>query len=424
MHPLWNLIRMSALWNLIGMLRLVGSLWSRIVSLWHVGMRRQMSLSHQPLNLLLTPPFELQILLMRVLLLIIHCIPSLIPPELLPTRLIQKFSITDEFILVDVRLLEHVLSHPLHLLSALLHVILRRSRLINLVQLLHEQRLHLQLIPHTVSVQIVHHEEGLRIEILSLHVILFLPNLLQLRLSTRMMHLVMLIMLLLHLLEILLILLPMILIHRLHAFLLLELLLHFVPFKLVPSQFIRFRQVISRLVDQLLEILHLKSVLIRVIEMLRDLQVFPINIICHFKLLNRQLTQSLEFCSFDFIKFRANAMIHIFQLVSDLSTLNVHFVNTVEFLPEVRIALQGAHHLLQVVLIFEDILNIGSRVIWIVLLLVAGLLHFWRLLLLLLSLLIGRHRKPRSAPNHHGDNHRKNPPLHHSHGSSASLSSV
>lgn len=135
-------------------------------------------------------------------------IPFRILLKFVSLRLLDKLLEAYQPVLVRVRLLEHVLAHPFHLFRALLHVVLGRTGLVHLVQLVNEQHLHLVLIPHVVAVEIVQHEERFRIKVLPVHVILLLPDLLQLRLVSRMVDLFVLVVLFLLLLQLLLVRLP------------------------------------------------------------------------------------------------------------------------------------------------------------------------------------------------------------------------
>ena len=181
MHLLLVGIVTSSVGNLVRVLLVHGLAWSRMVAPRHVGMGWQETLCDQPLNLLLSLPLVLQVLIVRVLGHVVDCVPLLVLLELGSFCLLDEFLVADQVVLVRVGLLEYVLPHTLHLLRPLSHVVLGHPRLIDLVQFSSEQRLYLQLIPDAVSVQVVHHEEGLGVKVLALHVVLFLPNLLQLR---------------------------------------------------------------------------------------------------------------------------------------------------------------------------------------------------------------------------------------------------
>lgn len=201
----------SVLRDGVGM-NLVLTIWSRIISLWHIRMRRKLSLGNQSLDLLLVASFVFQIFLVRKLRLMIHGIPLWIFLELFPLSLLQEFIITDQPILVCIGFLEHVLPHPLHLLGPFLHIIFRNPSLVHLVQLVNEQHFYLILVPKSISINIVQHKERLRIKVLSIHMVLLLPYFLQLGLIPRMMNLLVLVMLLLLLLQLLFVLLPMFLV--------------------------------------------------------------------------------------------------------------------------------------------------------------------------------------------------------------------
>lgn len=341
--------------NLVGVLLVHGLARTRVIPARHVGMRRQQALGNQSLDLLLALALIVQILLVRVLGRLVHRVPLLVLLELGALRLVDELLVADQVVLVRVRLLEHVLAHPLHLLGPFAHIVLGNARLvdlnegknvmnwdengeckeklakgnykfdqvcfglivkinfcqfvfslikfiiliiIHLIQFSGKQRLHLQLVPHTVAVQVVHQEEGLGVELLTVHVVLLLPHLLQLRLVPwRVQRVVLVVLLLLHL-QLVLVLLLVRLVHRLHLLVLLELLLHLVPLELVPPQLVRLGQLVARLVDQLAQVLLLERVRILVVHVLRDLHVIAVDLVGQLELLDGQVTQPFQLPSF------------------------------------------------------------------------------------------------------------------------------
>ena len=100
---------------------------------------------HHPLYLLLPLLFKvLELLLRELVALLVKCLPGLVLIVLLPLGLGQELLVADHSILVGVRLLKHVLPHPLHLLLPLPHVVLGRVLVVDFVQFLFEERLHLK----------------------------------------------------------------------------------------------------------------------------------------------------------------------------------------------------------------------------------------------------------------------------------------
>ncbi len=180
--------------------------------------------------------------------------------ELVALRLGQELLVGDEPVLVDVGLLEHVLAHPLHLLLSLPHVVLRSIWIVHLVQLLLEQHPDLVLVPVVVAVQVVHGEERLGVPLVGPHVILVLPDFFQLILGHWMMDFAVFFMLLFLLVEPVLLLLPFgLVVDVIQALLLLELLLHLVPFEVVSPLAIGLLQIFCRSLDQALEIVDFKG---------------------------------------------------------------------------------------------------------------------------------------------------------------------
>ena len=125
-----------------------------------------------------------------VVLVLVEGFPTGVVVELVPLALGQELFIRDHSVLVLVGFAQNVLPHPLHFLLPFLHVILLRVvRVVNLVQLLEEQRPQLVLVPVAVLVEVVHLEEYLGVPVLGRHVVGLLPNLFQLVLGHRMVHL-------------------------------------------------------------------------------------------------------------------------------------------------------------------------------------------------------------------------------------------
>lgn len=184
-----------------------------------------------------------------------------------------------------------------------------------------KERLHLQLVPNAVPVQVVHHEEGLRVKVLAIHVVLLLPHLLQLCLVSGRVQWRVLVVLLLLRLQLRLVLLLVVLVHALELLVLLKLLLHLVPLELVPAQFVRLRELVAGLVDQLAEVLLLERVRVRVVQVLCDLHVAPVDVVGHLKLLDGQLPETLQLLAFKFVQAGAHVVRDVVQLLGDLAGL-------------------------------------------------------------------------------------------------------
>lgn len=118
--------------NLVGVLLVHGLARTRVIPARHVGMRRQQALGNQPLDLLLALALIVQVLLVRVLGRLVHRVPLLVLLELGALRLVDELLVADQVVLVRVRLLEHVLAHPLHLLGPFAHIVLGNARLVDL----------------------------------------------------------------------------------------------------------------------------------------------------------------------------------------------------------------------------------------------------------------------------------------------------
>lgn len=146
MIVLRNRIRVYLVWASVG---------SRIISLRHVWMRWKLSFCNQSLNLLLIASFILQVLFMRELRLMVDSVPFGVFLEFFTLGLLNKFLITDQSIFVGIGFLEHMLPHPFHLFSSLLHVVFGRSCLVHLIQLVDEKNLHLVFIPESISVDVM-----------------------------------------------------------------------------------------------------------------------------------------------------------------------------------------------------------------------------------------------------------------------------
>merc|ERR1719245_1218673 len=149
---------------------------------------RDESLSDHLLYLLLSFLLELLVFVLRVplIVLLVKRLPTGIVVVFFPLGLGQELVVRDEFVPVGVGLLEDMLAHALHLLDAHLHVIVLVVGIVHLIQLLLEENLDLILVPMAVPVEIVHGEERLGVPVLGPHVVLLLPNLLQLFLGHRM----------------------------------------------------------------------------------------------------------------------------------------------------------------------------------------------------------------------------------------------
>merc|ERR1719295_333826 len=107
-----------------------GSVGGGTISLWHLSLA----------------------LMLKLLELIVHCVPARVLLKLIPLGLCQKLVETYHVVFVRVALLENMLPHPLHFLLPLPHIILRGVGIIGLVQLFLEQHTNLILIPLTVAI--------------------------------------------------------------------------------------------------------------------------------------------------------------------------------------------------------------------------------------------------------------------------------
>jgi len=165
---------------------------------------RKLARLHHLFDLLLPVRLEAVELLVGIELLVVQAVPPRVLFKLLPLSLRQELFVRNHHVLVFVRLLEDMLPHPLHLLLALLHVVLWVVGVVGLVQLLLEQSLYLVFVPLAVTIQVVHCKEGLGIPILCVHVILVLPDLLELVFGHGVVHLLVHAVLGLHLLHLLL----------------------------------------------------------------------------------------------------------------------------------------------------------------------------------------------------------------------------
>ena len=133
--------------------------------------------------------------------LFVEPLPPVVLLEVVLLRLRYELVVIYEPVPVGVDLGENRLPHTLHILGSLAHVVLGRPRRVHLIELLDEQRLYLDLVPQAVRVQIVHHEEGFRVEVL-LHVVLLLPHLLELLLVAGLVQLVVLLVLVFYVLNV------------------------------------------------------------------------------------------------------------------------------------------------------------------------------------------------------------------------------
>lgn len=223
------------------------------------------------LVLLVCPQFFL-----RVDLLLVQALPAIVPLEVLPLRHVHELLVADHAVLVLVTLVNDVLSHALNLLLPLPGIVFLIVGVIDFLHLGSQDGFDLVLIQLAVPVQIVHGKEGVGIEILLVHVVLFLPSLLQLRLASRFVHGRVVLVLLLELLVVLLLLLPLLLRHVFQLVTVLQLLLHLVLLELLLSLLVQLLQVLGRRHNQLLQVINLEAVGILIVDMKGHLHLIPI----------------------------------------------------------------------------------------------------------------------------------------------------
>lgn len=142
-------------------------------------------------------------------------------------------------------------------------------------------------------------------------------------LVARVVQLLVVLMLFLLLLELGLKLLPRLLIHFLFLRLTLKLFLHFVLLELATSLAVRLGQVVGGLLNELSQIFDLEGMLVVVVQMLRHLQVLPVNIVGQLVCLIRQLPQALHFTALDLVQLGPHMVVHVVQLLCDLATLRI-----------------------------------------------------------------------------------------------------
>uniref|UniRef100_A0A6B0VBF0 Uncharacterized protein n=1 Tax=Ixodes ricinus TaxID=34613 RepID=A0A6B0VBF0_IXORI len=216
-------------------------------------------------------------LVLRVDLLLVQAhLPAIVPLEVLPLRHVHELLMADHAVLVLVTLVNDVLSHALNLLLPLPGIVFLIVGVIDFLHLGSQDGFDLVLIQLPVPVQIVHGKEGVGIEILLVHVVLFLPGLLQLRLAPRFVHGRVVLVLPLKLLVVLLLLLLLLLRHVLQLVPVLQLLLHLILLELLLALLVQLLQVLGRRHNQLLQIINLEAVGILIVDMKGHLHLIPI----------------------------------------------------------------------------------------------------------------------------------------------------
>uniref|UniRef100_A0A6B0V9T7 Uncharacterized protein n=1 Tax=Ixodes ricinus TaxID=34613 RepID=A0A6B0V9T7_IXORI len=223
------------------------------------------------LVLLVRPQFFL-----RVDLLLVQALPAIVPLEVLPLRHVHELLVADHAVLVLVTLVNDVLSHALNFLLPLPGIVFLIVGVIDFLHLGSQDGFDLVLIQLPVPVQIVHGKECVGIEILLVHVVLFLPGLLQLRLAPRFVHGWVVLVLPLELLVVLLLLLLLLLRHVLQLVPVLQLLLHLILLELLLALLVQLLQVLGRRHNQLLQIINLEAVGILIVDMKGHLHLIPI----------------------------------------------------------------------------------------------------------------------------------------------------
>uniref|UniRef100_A0A6B0VAE5 Putative secreted protein n=1 Tax=Ixodes ricinus TaxID=34613 RepID=A0A6B0VAE5_IXORI len=215
-------------------------------------------------------------LVLGVDLLLVQALPAIVPLEVLPLRHVHELLVADHAVLVLVTLVNDVLSHALNLLLPLPGIVFLIVGVIDFLHLGSQDGFDLVLIQLPVPVQIVHGKECVGIEILLVHVVLFLPGLLQLRLAPRFVHGRVVLVLPLKLLVVLLLLLLLLLRHVLQLVPVLQLLLHLILLELLLALLVQLLQVLGRRHNQLLQIINLEAVGILIVDMKGHLHLIPI----------------------------------------------------------------------------------------------------------------------------------------------------
>ena len=217
----------------------------------------------------------------------------------------------------------------------------------------------------------MHHEECLGIKVLRIHVILFLPHLLQLVLGHGMLQFIMLSVLGLQLLHLLLNNLPFLsIIDSIQSHLFLKLLLHLIFLEVLSPLLVLLLQVCSGLLDQLLQILHIKLGRLD-IKMLRYLEMLLVHSIAQFKLFLSQVSQPLQLLSLYLVQLSPHSMTEKLKLLSDGSISDLIRLGGLQLLPELWITLQDLHHLLQILVVLQ------TQVPLLRLILLRSLTHGW-----------------------------------------------
>ena len=295
----------------------------------------------------------LELLLSELVSLFVQGLPGRVLVVLLPLGLRKELIIADHPVLVGVRLFEHVLSHSLHLLLSLPHVVLRGVGVVHLVKLLLEQDPHLSLVPLAIAIEVMHHEECLGVKVLWIHVILILPNLFKLFFGHGMVNFLVLPVFSFKLFHFLLDNFSLrSVIDSIESHLLLKLLLHLIFLELLLPRLVLLLQICCCLLDQLLEVLHVK--LLRPdIQMFGDLEMLLVYSLICLKLLLGQVPQSLQLLPLDLIQLGPDPVTEVLQLLGDGAVPDLVHLGALQLLPELRITLEDLDNLLQVFVVLE-----------------------------------------------------------------------